>query len=155
MLRRALLSLIIVPFVVSCVANKNSIESSMNGSDSESISEFDPYVDGEDIFDQGKATLKIDGEYYFELCQGLYINNKPGLYQNDFNLKFAYNKQKGKLYYNYNGEKPLLNKIYALDPFKKVEIYENVPTDNEDIPMSTSVDEILRDYNNRCLANKG
>ena len=107
----------------------------------------------EDIYDMGYTSLRIDGEDYYQLSRGLYVNKTPGWYRFDFNLKFAYNEKKGKLYYNYNGEKPLMNKICYLAPFEKIEIYENVPTGLDEIPMSTSVDEILDSRDNRCVSD--
>ena len=160
---KAFLLLFLLPLTISCsTIAKQSTESKSNeisNSDSASSSESEIDIDTEsssdeeDIYDMGYTSMRIDGEDYYQLSRGLYVNKKPGLYRFNFNLKFAYNDKKGKLYYNYNGEKPLLNKICYLSPFDKVEIYENVPTGNEEIPMSTSVDEILDSRNDRCVSD--
>ena len=142
--------MLFIPFVVSCIPNRGASITSDIPNDS-SINPDDPVVD-DDIFDKGYTNIPIDGEVYYLVTPGLYVNKEPGLYKKDFDLKFAYNKKKAKLYYNYAGEKPVLNKIYALDPFKAIEIYENVPETNDEIPMSVAVDEKLRDYNNRCVS---
>ena len=147
---KILFSLLFVPFVVSCIPNRGASITSDIPNDS-SINPDDPVVE-DDIFDKGYTNIPIDGEVYYLVTPGLYVNKEPGLYKKDFDLKFAYNKKKAKLYYNYSGEKPVLNKIYSLDPFKAIEIYENVPETNDEIPMSVAVDEKLRDYNNRCVS---
>ena len=147
---KILFSMLFIPFVVSCIPNRGASITSDMPNDS-SINPDDPVVD-DDIFDKGYTNIPIDGEVYYLVTPGLYVNKEPGLYKKDFDLKFAYNKKKAKLYYNYSGEKPILNKIYSLDPFKAIEIYENVPETNDEIPMSVAVDEKLRDYNNRCVS---
>ena len=147
---KILFSLLFIPFVVSCIPNRGASITSDMPNDS-SFNPDDPVVE-DDIFDKGYTNIPIDGEVYYLVTPGLYVNKEPGLYKKDFDLKFAYNKKKAKLYYNYAGEKPVLNKIYALDPFKAIEIYENVPETNDEIPMSVAVDEKLRDYNNRCVS---
>ena len=151
--RRIYLSLILIPFLAACVSSKPSDPSGGN----EPVNP-DPSGGGqepveEDIFDQGSTTLRIDGETYYQLCNGLYVNHQPGLYQFDFDLKFAYNSDKDELYFNYSGEKPLLNSLCYLAPFEAIEIYENVPTGIDEIPLSTSVDEILDSRNDRCVSD--
>lgn len=128
---------------------QDSSESSLESSILESSSE----VVEEDIFSKGDKKLTIDGETYYRLADGLYVNQMPGIYEEDFKLKFAYNKNKGELYYNYNGETPFLNSICYLSPFKGLDIYENVPESDDDIPLSISVDEILDSRDNRCVSD--
>lgn len=101
----------------------------------------------------GYTSLRIDGYNYYRLCDGLYVNKLPGVYDFGFNLRFAYNSDKADLYYNYDGEKPMLNTICHLSPFEEIEIYENVPTSYDEIPLTTSVDEILRNRDNRCVSD--
>ena len=101
----------------------------------------------------GYTSLRIDGYNYYRLMDGLYVNKLPGLYNFGFNLRFAYNSEKADLYINYDGEKPMLNTLCHLSPFEEIEIYENVPTSYDEIPLSTSVDEILRNRDNRCVSD--
>ena len=101
----------------------------------------------------GYTSLRIDGYNYYRLIDGLYVNKLPGQYDFGFNLRFAYNSEKADLYFNYDGEKPMLNTLCHLSPFEDIEIYENVPTSNEEIRLSTSVDEILRNRDNRCVSD--
>lgn len=155
--RKIIFTLFLVPFAISCFSTNQAKQSSdVSSEESESETGYSssdiPSSEEEDIYAMGKTTLKIDGEYYYRISEGLYINNKPGLYEEDFDLKFAYNASKGKLYFNYNGEKPLMNTLCYLSPFKEIEIYENVPESNAEIPMSTAVDEILKSYDNRCVS---
>ena len=157
--RKSLLLLALLPLVVSCSSNKNSnAPDNKQPGKEEVIPDVKPDENPddtpeEDIYDMGHTTLKIDGVYYYQLCRGLYVNNKPGLYTSDFDLKFAFNNKKAQLYFNYNGEKPLLNKLCQLSPFEKIEIYENVPTGDDEIPLSTSVDEILDSRSDRCVSD--
>ncbi len=151
--RKFYLSIFLVPLIVSCT-NPRQEHSSQGSSDSDSITittSDDSEVE-DDIFDDGYASIIIDEEEYFRVSEGLYANYLPGVYREDFYLKFAYNKKNSKLYYNYDGEKPMKNDLCYLAPFKTVQIYENVPEDNEQIPMSTSVDEILDSLDGRCVS---
>lgn len=153
---RFYLAFILLPLVISCsVTNNPSIDSETNTDEittSEEIITSSDSEEKEDIFDMGHPSITIDGETYTRLCRGLYVNQEPGVYKEDFELKFAYNKNKGKLYYNYSGEVPLINSLCYLSPFDGIDIYENVPDSFEEIPMSTSVDEKLKNYNDRCVS---
>lgn len=154
--------LLLFPLIISCSQNnpsddKPSDEGEQQNPPSEQKDEpVTPSDEKEEfdetIFDQGYTSLKVKDEVYYQLCQGLYINKQPGLYKFEFDLKFAYNTQKGKLYYNYFGEIPLENSLCYLSPFEGIKIYKNVPEDIDELPMSTSVDEILDSYDNRCVS---
>ena len=156
-LRKFYLTIFLVPLIVSCTTPKSNPSSQGSGDsgDEPSItttsSEEIPDVE-EDIFDQGYTTISIDNEPFYRICEGLYANKEPGVYKFEFDLKFAYNKSKAKLYYNYDGETPVKNDLYYLQPFKKLKIHKNLPDDNDNIPMTTSVDEILDSYDGRCVS---
>ena len=153
--RKVYLSLLLLPLLVSCssaITSESIFSSDSNSSgDSSSISDSSPEEE-EDIYEMGYTNIDIDGETYYLVTPGLYVNKEPGVYKEGFNLRFAYNKAKAKLYFNYNGEKPVQNVIYYLAPFTNVEIYENVPEDNSGIPMTTAVDAILNTYEGRCVS---
>lgn len=104
------------------------------------------------IFDQGESTVVVGEETYYQVCTGLYVTRQPGIYEEDFDLKLAYNKDRGKLYINYDGERPIKNSLCYMAPFKKIEVYENIPENNDEIRLTTSVDEILDTYENRCVS---
>lgn len=160
-----LLSLALLPLVVSCASQKgesvvpdnpsggggnNNTEPSGGGSGNEN----DPAPASFDytVFDQGSDTVLVEDETFYLISEGLYANQLPGVYKEDFELKFGYNKNLGKLYYNYNGERPIKNKLCYIDPFVGIEVYENIPESVDEIPLTTSVDEILDTYNNRCVS---
>lgn len=149
------LPLFLVPLIISCSSQNVISSTSEDSSDIPSISssEISSEEPEEDIFDMGYTSLRIDGEDYYQLCEGLYVNKMPGLYKFDFTLKFAYNDSKAELYYNYNGEKPLHNSLCYLSAFEGIDIYENVPEGNDEIPMSTSVDAILEGFTERCISD--
>ena len=155
-LRKFYLSIFLVPLIVSCTTPRPDQSSQGNsGSDEPSITTTSsgdiPDVE-EDIFDQGYTSIRIDNENYYRIAVGLYANKEPGVYKFEFDLKFAYNKNKAKLYYNYDGETPVKNDLCYLQPFKKLKVYKNVPEDNDQIPLSTSVDAILDSYDGRCVS---
>ena len=147
--------LFLFPLLVSCGSSSSHLTPS--GTISPSITptggNISPTSGEEDIFDQGYTNLRIDNETYYQVCRGLYVNKQPGIYKYEFNLKFAYNSDKDELFYNYNGEKPLKNNLCALAPFEKIKIYENVPEGNDELLLSTAVDEILDSRNNRCVSD--
>lgn len=145
---RLSLLLLLFPMLISCKPVDNIPPGNQDPVDP--VDPTDPVE--EDIFDKGYTSLRIDGENYYQLCRGLYVNKEPGIYKFDFNLKFAYNDSKDELYYNYSGEKPLQNALCSLAPFEPIKVYENVPEGIDEIPMTTSVDEILDSYNNRCVS---
>lgn len=149
--RKFFFPFLLLPLLISC-ASVNHVQPSGDNSNGNFTTSDLTSDDDEDIFDMGYTTMTINGEYYYQLCRGLYVNKEPGLYHNNFDLKFAYNKKIDKLYYNYDGEKPLKNSICYLAPFSGLEIYENVPDSLQEIPMTTSVDEILDSYDNRCVS---
>lgn len=152
--RKILFSLFLLPLLISCASNNVSESINDNsGSDNSSTSISSSTAEEEDIYSKGYSTLTIDDEEYYVVCDGLYVNKEPGIYKEDFMLKFAYNKNNSSLYYNYSGEKPLKNSICSLAPFEELEIYENVPEGDDEIPMSTSVDEILDSRNDRCVSD--
>ena len=153
--RKTYISLFLLPLLISCSHSTTPPSEEPPVDDKPGEGEVipePPQEEEEDIFDQGYTSLRVDGENYYELCEGLYINKQPGLYKFDFNLKFAYNEDKGELYYNYNGEKPMKNVLCYLSPFDPIEIYENVPEGNGEIPLTTAVDEKLDSYNDRCVS---
>ncbi|MBR0294654.1 MAG: hypothetical protein IJQ67_01955, partial [Bacilli bacterium] len=153
--RKIYFPLILIPFLTSCLSSQ-STEKPEPKPDPTPVDPgpIDPGPEPieEDIYNQGSTTLRIDGETYYQLCEGLYVNHQPGLYKFEFDLKFAFNDDKDQLYFNYSGERPLLNDLCSLSPFEPIEIYENVPTGIDEIPLSTSVDEILDSYNDRCVS---
>ena len=153
--RKFYLSIFLVPLIVSCT-NPRQEHSSQGSSDDEpsitTTSSSEIPDDEEDIFDQGYTSIRIDNENYYRICEGLYVTKEPGVYKFEFDLKFAYNKAKANLYYNYDGETPAKNELCYLQPFKKIRIYKNLPEDNDNIPMTTSVDEILDSLDGRCVS---
>ena len=153
--RKVYLSLLLLPLLVSCssaITSESFFSSDSHSSgDSSSIGDSSPEEE-EDIYEMGYTNIDIDGETYYLVTPGLYVNKEPGVYKQGFNLKFAYNKNKGKLYYNYAGEKPVQSPLYYLAPFANVEIYENAPENNDEIPMTTAVDAILNTYEGRCVS---
>ncbi len=153
--RNLFLSLFLVPLIVSCTSPSPDQSSQGSNSDEPSItttSSSEIPDDEEDIFDQGYTSIRIDNENYYRICEGLYVTKEPGVYKFEFDLKFAYNKAKANLYYNYDGETPAKNELCYLQPFKAIRIYKNLPEDNDNIPMTTSVDEILDSLDGRCVS---
>ena len=167
-MKKKILGLVValLPLVVSCTLFDRNVptpkdeESGQkesggnNENEQKQKEEEEEVVPGFDytIFDKKDATVTVDGETYYLVSNGLYANKQPGLYENEFDLKFGYNKTRGKLYINYDGEKPIKNSLCYFDPFKKINVYENIPESNDEIRLSTSVDEILDTYNNRCVS---
>ena len=157
--RKTYLFMLLFPLLVSCSGQTTTSQEDIS-SDSTDISyipsisesEISSQTAEEDIFDMGYTNIRIDGVTYYQLKRGLYVNKMPGQYLYGFDLKFAYNKKEGKLYYNYDGEKPILNDLCYLAPYKAVKIYENIPESDDEIPLSTSVDEILKNYDNRLVS---
>lgn len=145
------LFLLLFPLIISCSNNLSPSDPSGNGGSNNPGGEGEPTIE-EDIFDMGYTSIRVDGEYYYQIAKGLYVNKTPGLYKYEFKLKFAYNDNIDELYYNYGGEKPNKNSICYLSPFEEISIYENVPEGIEEIPLSTSVDEILDSKNDRCVS---
>lgn len=156
-------SLLLLPLVTSCVFSpkQNNVPKDEESGEKPSGEQQEQQKESEEeqgsdfdwtIFDKGYTNIPIDGETYYLVTEGLYANKQPGVYKNDFKLKYAYNKQHCNLYYNYSGEKPIKNSLCYLAPFKSIDVYENIPESDDEIPLTTSVDEILRDYNNRCVS---
>ena len=141
---------ILFPLLISCVPA--SSPEATSSSSSEEISITSETTIKEDIYNMGYTNISVNGETYYQVAEGLYANKTPGLYKFNFKLKFAYNDEIDSLYYNYQGEKPVKNSLCYLAPFEEIEVYENIPEGNDEIPLTTSVDEILKNYNDRCVS---
>lgn len=94
-------------------------------------------------------TDEIDG--FFKLCDGLYINRLPGIYDSNFQLEFKITKSNRKLLYTFDNDLSNINNLeeYTL-PLIIEPIYSN---DKDDYPLTISVDAILaNDYGGKCVS---
>lgn len=87
---------------------------------------------------------------FYELCEGLYVNHLPGLYDSGFELEFIVDNENYELYYTQDCSKPLIDDEHLyIDP---IEINVCESNDYNDYPLTTSVDGILGGYTDKCYS---
>lgn len=85
---------------------------------------------------------------YYEIFDGLYVDHKPGVYKEDFTLKFYFRDKGAKLYYSLNCSKP--NRRYN----DGIDIAVNEEKKLSNYLLTTSVDAILEgDTGGKCVSN--
>ena len=142
------LTLFIVPLLFSCVGIPDGTADDTSGTEDKELK-----IDYS-IFDNKTETVNVNKQTFYLVSTGLYVNKKPGVYNNDFALEFAYNPEHGKLYLNFGGENPSKTNECYTEPFKKIDVNRNVPKSNNDIPLTASVDEILQGVDvGRCVSD--
>lgn len=130
-------------------SQQSSVFNSSNISQSSSSSILDDSEISTSYNFSSSSTDEIDG--FFKLCDGLYINKLPGIYDSNFQLEFKITSQNRRLLYTFDND---LSNINNLEEYTSPLIIEPLySNDKDDYPLTTSVDAILaNDYDGKCVS---
>ena len=91
-------------------------------------------------------------EGYYELCEGVYVSQRPGVYSNKVKIEFFVTNENYELYYTLDNRVPPIHSYYLYNGnYIEIDSYDS--QDISDYPLTRAVDAILpNDYEGKCVS---
>lgn len=151
-MKKRLLLVVSILLLSSCT----SILPSSNGGEINTTNSTNEITTSEEQTTNENTTSIDEGvvipDGYYELCEGVYVNYRPGVYSDSLDIEFLITNDDYEVYYVLDNRKPPIHDYYLYSRPINIDCYES--NDPADYPLTRAVDGILaNDYEGKCVSN--
>lgn len=155
-MKNKLSMLLVLMLLSSCVvnngspANSESVNKESSAEEQSSPSESETSVESSSLSEETSPVVENPFEGYHELMEGLYVNYKPGVYNEDINVEFKLANPNASVHYTLDHTIPSETSTRYNSPITISKLPSNTP---EEFPLTRSVDAILAgDNGGKCVS---